>query len=300
MQNERAVLHAGTLWLGEAELIFGFQASEFASTGWVNLGLDYQSSSWCWPNSAPAEVGGVGVRTKPGDFWKHCWALCASTQPGKGKLCSGRGRKLGNSLGKVLESSTAEKWCRLSLAITAQKIFLCIPLLVCTGVPKFIFVSYFNWLWEQGSKHYHSDLFTCWNKGGQKLENLGFIPGVVSSRPQKDVNNQPGNVEWSSGQQHCNAVQFCGVCEWFGVRNQAANAFWDFFVVQKDRKSELSEFLPLHLSEGERCWNSAWEVSGMEQKGHPTGAVAWATSKQPQWDKHCQKHGWGSCAQILT
>lgn len=53
-------------------------------------------------------------------------------------------------------------------------------------------------------------------------------------------------------------------------------------LLQRDRKSESSELLPLLLSEGERCWNSAWEVSGMEQKGHPMGAAAWATSKQPQ------------------
>lgn len=50
-------------------------------------------------------------------------------------------------------------------------------------------------------------------------------------------------------------------------------------LLQRERRSEL---LPLLISEGERCWSSAWEVSRMEQKGHPMGAVAWATSKQAQ------------------
>lgn len=31
---------------------------------------------------------------------------------------------------------------------------------------------------------------------------------------------------------------------------------------------------------GESCWNSAWELSRMEQKVYPPGVAAWATSKQ--------------------
>lgn len=53
-----------------------------------------------------------------------------------------------------------------------------------------------------------------------------------------------------------------------------------------------SEVFPLLISEGGRCWGSAWEVSGMEQKGHPRGAGAWATSKQAQGDKHSLPKGW--------
>lgn len=42
------------------------------------------------------KLGRVGVRPEPGGFWKHCWTLGAFIQPGKGNLCSVRGRKLGN------------------------------------------------------------------------------------------------------------------------------------------------------------------------------------------------------------
>lgn len=54
MQNKRALLHAITLWLKEAAQVNGSQdPSEFATTCWAKLGLDYQSSS---QHFAPAEI----------------------------------------------------------------------------------------------------------------------------------------------------------------------------------------------------------------------------------------------------
>lgn len=110
MQNERAPLHAGSLWLEEAAQVNGIpDPSEFATTGWVNLGLDYQSSSLCWPNPAPAEIRRGWGEEKAGQLletlldsgclypaWERAAVLCER-------------QKTWNCLDKMLENSTAEK-----------------------------------------------------------------------------------------------------------------------------------------------------------------------------------------------
>lgn len=72
---------------------------------------------------------------------------------------------------------------------------------------------------------------------------------------------------------------FCEVV-WVVVHGKelGSQLLYEFFFVAANGEKKWAS-LPADQW-GESCWNSAWELSRMEQKVYPPGVAAWATSKQ--------------------